>query len=154
PQLPGKLALANVHREHAGRAVLQQAIGKAAGGGAQIQSGEPAHLDLEMAEGVFQFSPAAADVFFAGAQGHFVVRTHRIAGLVRRLLIDLDLASHDGALGLLAALAQALFDKGDVQTLHLRRFLSRVRRRGEAKSQRAYSSVDRSQATWFWISRK
>ena len=65
PQFPGELALADIHGKNFCRAVLQQAIGEAAGGRAEIKRDQAGDIELKMVQRVFEFVAAAADEFFA-----------------------------------------------------------------------------------------
>ena len=62
PQLVGQLAVAHVHGVDPAGAPLQQAVGEAAGGGANVQRRQPVHVQGENIQGVGQFHPAPADV--------------------------------------------------------------------------------------------
>src|SRR5579864_3214651 len=61
-QLPIELAVANVDRPHARRAALEQAIGEAAGGGADVETSAALHVDGPVIERRRQLVTAAADV--------------------------------------------------------------------------------------------
>ncbi len=117
-EFPGELALADVHGKNLGRAVLEQAIGETAGGSAEVDGGESGHVQLEMAEGVFQLVAAAADVFFGGRQCQRVIRLDGIAGFVGALGVDADLSGEDGAFGAFTAFAKAAFHQCLVEASH------------------------------------
>ena len=76
-EFPGELALADIHGKNFGRAVLQQAVGEAAGGRAEVERDQAGHVQLKMLQRVFEFVAAAADVFFAGLQRERVIRFER-----------------------------------------------------------------------------
>ena len=61
-QFPVELAGADVDGVHARGAALQQAIGEAAGRGADVEADFARHVDAEMIERRFQLQAAAADV--------------------------------------------------------------------------------------------
>jgi hypothetical protein len=114
-EFPRDLAPANVHREDPGRAVLEQAIGEAAGGSAEVNGRQPARIELEMAQTVFELESPAADIAFRDGQGQFVLRFYRIAGLPGGLAPVEDLAGQNGPLRLFAGRAKAALDEGLVQ---------------------------------------
>ena len=58
----GDLAVAGVDGKDAGRAVLEEAVGEASGGGADVQAGEVLDGDRPVGEGAFELQAAAADV--------------------------------------------------------------------------------------------
>jgi hypothetical protein len=119
PELPGELPPANVHGKNLRRAVLQQTIGESAGGRAQVERRESGDVQLEMAQGVFQFVAAAADVFLVRVQGELVIRFDGVTGFVRGLGIDADLSGENGAFGAFAAFAKAAFNQGLVKASHV-----------------------------------
>jgi hypothetical protein len=106
-QLPGKLAMSDINGINLPRAVLQETIGKAAGRCAEVQCCQAGDIKFEMLQRMFQFETAATDIPFAGGESDLVGRLNFVARLFGWLLIDGDLSSHDGTLGLLAAFAQA-----------------------------------------------
>jgi hypothetical protein len=101
-EFPGKLAAANVNGINFGRAVLKEAIGETAGGSAEVNGGQAARIELEMAQTVFELESAAADVPFRDGEGEIVFRLDRVAGLFGGLAAVEDLAGQDGAPGLFA----------------------------------------------------
>jgi hypothetical protein len=58
-ELPRELAVGGVDAVDLGRAVLEQAIGEAAGGTAKVGAGEPGRVEAELGQGVVEFEPAA-----------------------------------------------------------------------------------------------
>ena len=119
PELPGELPPANVHGKNLRRAVLQQTIGESAGGRAQVERRESGDVQLEMAQGVFQFVAATADVFLVRIQGEPVIGFNGVAGFVCGLGIDADLSGENGAFGAFAAFAKAAFNQGLVKASHV-----------------------------------
>jgi hypothetical protein len=117
-EFPRELAPADVHGKNPGRAVLEQAVGKSAGGRPEIERAESANVQLEMAEGVFQLVAATAGVFFGSRQFQRVIRSHIVAGLVRPLGIDANLSGEDGAFGAFAAFAKAAINQSLVEASH------------------------------------
>ena len=104
-QFPCELALADVHGMNFRSAGLQQAVREAAGRSAEVNGREAGDVKLEVTEGVFEFLPAAADIFFSGNQREVVFGLYRVAGFGGCAVVDFDLAGHDGTLRLLAACA-------------------------------------------------
>ena len=73
------LAVTGIDGEHAGGAVLQHAVGKAAGGGAHIHADGLLQSDAPMSERGLQFEPAATDVArIAAEQAEFAILGHRV----------------------------------------------------------------------------
>ena len=58
----GHLAVAGVDGEDVGGAMLQEAVGKASGGGADVDAAEAGGVDLPEREGMLELEAAAADV--------------------------------------------------------------------------------------------
>ena len=67
-QLHGDLAEAGIDAGHAGRTVLQQAVGKSAGRGADVEAGPARDSDLPVGQGRGQLEPAAAHIGHVVAQ--------------------------------------------------------------------------------------
>ena len=59
PQLPGKLAVADIDRVHLRRAVRQQHIGEAAGGGADVEADAARRREAEVTQRMVELQPAA-----------------------------------------------------------------------------------------------
>jgi hypothetical protein len=57
------LAQAGIDGNHAGGAMLEQAIGETASGCAYIEADAAADIDLPVLQGVFEFQPPATYVF-------------------------------------------------------------------------------------------
>jgi hypothetical protein len=72
-----------------------------------------------MAQGMFQFVAATADVFLVRVQGEPVIRFDGVAGFVRGLGIDADLSGENGAFGAFAAFAKSAFNQGLVKASHV-----------------------------------
>ena len=122
PEFPGELPPADVHGKNPCGAVLQQAIGKSAGGRAEVERGYSDDIQMKMVQGLFQFVAAAADVFIAGIEGKTVIGLDGIAGFAGGLGVDADLTGEDGAFGAFAAFTKAAFNQGLVKaSLELRR---------------------------------
>src|SRR5207248_7706847 len=81
-EFPGQLSVADIDGEYLFRAVLEQAIGEPAGGGAEVNGHGSFHFQLKVNQGVFQLVAAAADVFIPGLEFDPVVRADRVAGFV------------------------------------------------------------------------
>src|SRR5690606_11976145 len=106
-QLPVQLALADIDGVDLRRAVLQQYVGEAAGGGTHIDADAPLHRETEMLQAMGQLDAAAADPGMRLA-AHFKLRigADRMARLVEALLARKHQAGHDGGLGLGPAFRQ------------------------------------------------
>ena len=114
-ELHGDLAEAGVDGGDVRGAALQQAVRKAAGGGADVEAGSAGDVDLPVVEGGLKFESAAADV------GHVVaeeadggIGCDGGAGLVDFLFVDQDAAGEDEGAGALAALDQAAVDEQEI----------------------------------------
>ncbi len=59
---PVELSGSDVDGMHPGGARLQQAIGEAAGGGAEIRNNEPVYIDAEVPQRCFEFESSAAHI--------------------------------------------------------------------------------------------
>ena len=93
-------------------AALQQAVGKAAGGGADVETDSTGDVDLPVVEGGLKLESAAADV------GHVVaeetdsgIRCDGSARFVDFLFVDEHATGKDKGTGALAALHQASVDE-------------------------------------------
>ena len=115
-ELLGDLTVASVYSEDRFRAILEHAIGEAAGGGAYIDAGEADERDRPVGEGVLEFEAAATDVLEIGAE-----EADRCsggdggAGLVDALLVDEDAAGEDESLGAFARSGVTAVDKKFVE---------------------------------------
>ena len=116
-EFPGELAGADVHGIDFRRAVLEQAVGEATGGSAQIHRRRAAHLGREVLQRVLQFPAAATYKTLRLRHRQHGFRADGVAGFARRLAVDRDAARHDGALRLLAASAKSAFNESLVQAL-------------------------------------
>ena len=97
------LAVAGVDGEDGGGAVLEEAVGEAAGGGSDVGAGEAFDGDVPGGEGGFEFEAAAGDVAEVVAEeadGGGVGDAG--TGFVVALLVDEDAAGEDHGLGALA----------------------------------------------------
>ena len=116
-QAPGQLTATDIHSVDPGRPMLEEAIGEASGGGSEVDGDKTLDVELEMAERVFEFDAAAADVTFGGEEIDLILRSGGSAGFVGDLMIELDEAGEDEAAGLFATGAEAAGDEGLVQPL-------------------------------------
>ena len=80
---PLELSVADVEGDHARRVVLEQAVGEAADGGADVEAGATLHLDPEDVEGALELEAAAGDVPGRGLDLELRVVGHELAGLRR-----------------------------------------------------------------------
>jgi hypothetical protein len=111
-KLLGDLAVAGVYGEDRLCAVLQHAVGEAAGGGSDVDAGEAGERDEPVGEGVLEFEAATADVLEVGAEeADLGGGGDGGAGLVDALLVDEDAAGEDESLGAFAGSGVALVDE-------------------------------------------
>jgi aminoglycoside 6'-N-acetyltransferase len=102
-----QLAVANVQRDHACCAALEQNVGEAAGGGADVEAGPPGRIDAEGVEGVGELGPSPRDVGLS-------LRHRQLRGLVHllpRLLVPRHPAGEQERLRLGAALRKPALDQ-------------------------------------------
>src|SRR4051812_47442797 len=76
-----QLAVPHVNRINAGRSLLQQTVGEAARGGADISADAPCRVDVEGVERVRKLHAAAADVWVARLKVERQVFGDELAGL-------------------------------------------------------------------------
>ena len=114
-QFPIELAGADIDGVDARRAALQQAIGEAAGGGADVEADLARDIDREMIERGFQLESAAADVARLREQFDLARRVDVRAGLVGLLPVDQHLAGQDQRLRFLARFGEAALDHEQIQ---------------------------------------
>ena len=98
--------------------VLQQAIGESASRCAHVKCGATGSVDFEKLQGVFELQPAAADEPIVSDQNKCVLVSNRFTRLAGGMIVDPNLAGHDGALGFLAALAQAALHQRHIHPFH------------------------------------
>lgn len=118
PQFPRELPLAHINCMDLGYASLQQAIREAPGRSANVQGGDAFDFELEALESVFELVTAPADVFFRSNQPELIAGFDRVAGFGGEVVVDPDLAGHDGAFGFFAAFAQAAIHQFLIQATH------------------------------------
>ncbi len=116
-ELPGQLAAADVDGEDAGGSVLEEAVGEAAGGRAEVDGGEAGGVDVESLESVFQLVTAAADEAFGGVEADGVLGAEAASGFIGGVSVDANGAGEDEALGFFPGLAESEVDEGLVESL-------------------------------------
>jgi aminoglycoside 6'-N-acetyltransferase len=102
-----QLAVANVQRDHACCAALEQNVGEAAGGGADVEAVPPGRIDAERVEGVGELGPAPRDVGLS-------LRHRQLRGLVHllaRFLVPGHPAGEQECLRLGAAVRKPALDQ-------------------------------------------
>jgi aminoglycoside 6'-N-acetyltransferase len=102
-----QLAVANVQRDHACCAPLEQNVGEAAGGGADVEALPPGRIDAERVEGVGELGPAPRDVGLS-------LRHRQLRGLVHllaRFLVPGHPAGEQECLRLGAAVRKPALDQ-------------------------------------------
>ena len=116
-QLPGQLIRADVERVNSECSSLEEAIRKAAGGGANVHGHLSGDINTKGVQGSFKLEPAAADM-----PGFFLHVDHRrvrdlLAGLGIGDAFDGHLAGEDEPLGLLPGVGEGSFDEQLVKAL-------------------------------------
>ncbi len=106
------LAVAGVDGEDGGGAVLEHAVGEAAGGGADVGAGEAFDGDGPDFEGRLKLESSAGDVAEVVAeQADGTCFVDRSAGLLDLLLVDEDATGEDEGLGALAGGGELAVDE-------------------------------------------
>jgi hypothetical protein len=129
-QFPGELAFADIDGIDEFGSVLEEAVGEASCGCADVHGDGFGDIQLEGLEGVFEFGSAAADVAGRGGDFELVVGLDFAAGFIGDLAIEADRAGEDESLGLFPAGGEALLNEGGIEafafgarrTAGLRRF--------------------------------
>ena len=104
-QRPIKLGTAHVHRDNGRSSALEQAIGKAAGRAANIQTGKARRIDTKRA---FELKTTAANIGNAPLHVQRQARDHLKARRSQTLTATRDQAGHKSAKGIRAIGADAL----------------------------------------------
>ena len=121
-----QLVFAHVHGVDAGGAVLQEAVGEAAGAGPGVQTDEAGHVELEVFQDGQQLVGAAADIALLFQQDEdriFGIGMPRLVHLERRRAGrqafggEGDLAGHDEAAGLFTAFGKPLLMHEGIRAL-------------------------------------
>jgi len=123
-ELPVELAGVDVDGENFGGAMLEEAVGEAAVGGAEIKADFVAWVDGEVQEGAFEFEATAGDVLLeAAADFNLCVVGDGVAGLGDRGAVHKNFGGQDHGLGFLAGRGEAADDEELVQAElgHMRR---------------------------------
>lgn len=109
-----ELGAADIDGEHGLSAMLEEAVGEAAGGGTEIEAAPAGDINFEGSERGFEFFASAADVALRldefDGRGGFEER----GGLHERLGADTRTAGHDEAAGAFAGFGEATFDEEDI----------------------------------------
>jgi len=100
-----------------GGTALEQAIGKTAGGGTDVEADPTGGIDLKMVEGGFEFEAAASDVAIRGLELKRGVGRELFAGFGEGTIPAANEPGHDGALGFFAGGKEATFDEQKVESL-------------------------------------
>ena len=111
-----KLGPSDIDREHTGRAMLEEAIGEAARGGAEIEAAESGYVNGEVSESGFKFEPSAADIAFKGGQFDRRLGIEHLGGLNKDECAHPRPPRHDQALRRLARFGEPPFDEEDIGT--------------------------------------
>ena len=116
-QLPVELSMADIEGVHAGGSVLQQAIGEAAGGCAEVQADLAGRIDFEMLQRGLQLEAAPANESRAREDFDAAGCGHALAGLLRFAVIDQNLAGHDEGLRFFPGIGQTAVQEQEVEPL-------------------------------------
>ena len=108
-----QLAVADVERDHAGRAALQQDVGEAAGGCADVEAVAARRVDAERLERRARASPRPARRTAAPRESQLCSFVHLLA----RLLVAGHAAGQDEGLCLGATLCEPTLDEQHVEAL-------------------------------------
>ncbi len=111
------LPVTRIDRNHSCRSALQQAISKASGGRANVETKLSLNVDLPMFEGTFEFESAAADVFqiFPQQTDDGILR-NLCACFVDLLLVDQYFPRNDKSLGAFSRGSEGTVDEKFVQS--------------------------------------
>ena len=107
-QRPIKLGTAHVHRNNGRSSALEQAIGKAAGRAAHIQTAKARRIDAKRIKRAFELKTAAPNVRNAPLHVQRQARGHLKARRSQALAATRDQAGHKSAKGIRAIGADAL----------------------------------------------
>ena len=94
-EFPIHLVGADVEGVDEAGAALEEAIGEAAGGGADVEADFIVDVDFPVVEGSFDFQATAADEAGLGEELHFCIFGDFAAGFVGLLAIEENLAGED-----------------------------------------------------------
>ncbi len=108
-----QLAVADVERDHARRAALEQHVGEASGRRADVEGVEARHVDPEGVERVRELVPGARDV----RRRRLDLELGVLVDLLARLRVAGHAAGHDERLRLRARLGEAALDQQHVKSL-------------------------------------
>ena len=100
-----------------GGTALEQAIGKTAGGGTDVEADPSGGIDLKMVEGGFEFEAAASDVSIRGLDLERGVGGEFFASFGKVTIPAANEPGHDGALGFFAGGKEPAFDEQKVEAL-------------------------------------
>ena len=103
--------MTDIDCENFSGAVLEQAIRETPGRSPDVETNLAFANDPAMSNRALELGPAAAHVAAGGCDGDFVTFLDGIRRLRGDPAIDLHLAGHDGALGLVAAGKKAALDQ-------------------------------------------
>src|SRR2546421_7751204 len=114
-QLVVELAAADIHRVDDAGAALQQAVGEAAGRRADVHTDAALEVRAEVLERMRELLTATADVGRPALELHLRLSGHQGAGFVGALPVHQDVAGHDRAQRLLAAVQHSLLHQEAIQ---------------------------------------
>ena len=116
PNFPRKLPVSHVDGKYLLCPLLEQAVGKAAGGRAGVAANESRHIHAEIAQRLFELQAAAADIR-AGAAAHLNgrFRVKFLPGFIRLLSRHEYRAAHNDRLRLGAGLRKSALGQQHIQ---------------------------------------
>src|SRR5262249_26526047 len=109
-----ELSVTDVDRIHACRTVLQQAVGEAAGRGADVDRDDAQHVDGKVRERALELLAAARAVALELGHAQRSVLGHELADFVDPALTEEDLARENAGLSARPALDQAQLHKSNI----------------------------------------
>jgi YVTN family beta-propeller protein len=113
PQARVELPVADVERDHARGAPLQEAVGEPSGRGAEVEAVLSGRIDPQLVERPRELLAAARDEARRAHDGQVDV----VCDLLARLVVTGDQAGHDERLRLLPALGQSALNEENVEPL-------------------------------------
>jgi hypothetical protein len=112
---PGQLIRVDIRSEHQFCAVLEKAVGEAAGGGAEVEANAAGGVERKVGESGCEFEAGAGSEFLAGGEFEAGIGGDGSAGFVGAEAVEADFAGEDEGLGFFFGVSEAAGDEGDVE---------------------------------------
>jgi hypothetical protein len=109
-----ELRTANIDCEDGGCAVLKEAIGESARGGAKVETAKSGDGDAKMSEGGFELESAAADIAFGRGEMDVRLGIEQLGGFDEGEGTHPRPPGHDEALSSFARFSEATLDEEDI----------------------------------------